>query len=77
MAYIPQGPVSPVKNKKELGDLLHGLGYLRAFVSILALVLMLYGKSYKNSTELLIVAGIPGAISLILLISGNFFGAKK
>jgi hypothetical protein len=68
MAIIPQGSIEPIRSKKELALLLRGAGVLIGFVSILALLLMLYAKSYKNSKELFIVAGIPGAISLISLI---------
>lgn len=78
MAHLPYGRNSgPIKNKKELGDILFGMGLLIGFVSILSFSIMLYAKSYRSSNELLVVAGIPGAISLILLVLGSIFRRKN
>jgi hypothetical protein len=78
MAHIPQGPLGdPIRSKKELGEILLGVGYLFGFLSIVILVIMLYAKSYKTQKELLLMVGIPGAISLILLVLGKTFMAKK
>lgn len=78
MAYIPHNPGgSPVRNKKELGQLLCGVGYLFGFLTIVILLSMLYSKGYKSSKELMLLVCIPGAISLVLLVLGNSFKAKK
>ena len=78
MAHIPHGPLGePIRNMKELGQLLCGVGYLFGFLSILLLVIMLYAKSYKSSKELLLIVGIPGAISLISLALGSIFRKIK
>ena len=78
MAHIPHGPVvEPIRSMKELGALLCGVGYLFGFLSILLFVIMLYAKSYKSSKELLLIVGIPGAISLILLVLGSIFRKIK
>lgn len=78
MAHIPHGPVGdPIRSKKELGDILLGVGYLFGFFSIVILLIMLYSKGYKTQKELLLIVGIPGAISLILLVLGNFFRGQK
>lgn len=75
MATFPHGPFgNPIKKKKELGQVLCGLGYYIGFVSILLFMALLYVSG--DSTSLLIVTG-SGAISLVLLILGYVFRRKR